>query len=89
MPYNDCNECPHYKKNSCPLSNFSQKQRDRFCPSLKLRIVDYNDSHVDLMAQKLLARIDAISKMYSPQQEMDYNRDDTGDIAERFDPNLN
>lgn len=89
MSYNNCNECPHYKKDSCPLSKFSQKQREQFCPSLKLRIREYDDSHVDLMAQRLLDRLDAIMNTQTQQpqrQEMDYSRNDTKEIVNSMKP---
>lgn len=86
MPYNNCNECPHYKKDSCPLSKFPQKERELFCPSLKLRIKIYDDSHVDQMAERLLARLDAIKGIEPERQEMDYSRDDTRQIVNSIRP---
>lgn len=86
FPYNDCNECPHHNQASCPLSNFPQKEKERFCPSLKLRIKVYDDSHVNLMAERLLARLDAIKGIEPIQQEMDYNRNDTKQIVNSMRP---
>jgi hypothetical protein len=85
MNYNECKECPHYNKSTCPLSNFSQKLREQFCPSLKLKIIDTDQ--VDRMIDALQARLKVIETGLSTQnQPMDYSRDDTKQIVNTMRP---
>lgn len=89
MAYNNCNECPHYKKDSCPFVKWSDNLKRSMCPSLKLQIKNVPDlgTEADELANKLLRRLEVIHNSMS--KPIDYNRDDTRDIAAGFDPNCN
>jgi hypothetical protein len=91
MLYNTCHECEHNNKASCALSACSEKLRKQFCPFLKLQIREYDDSHVEKLTERLLARIEAVSGAMepTPHKEMDYSRDDTEYLARKFKPNIN
>jgi hypothetical protein len=88
-PLDDCNQCEHYNKPTCPLSALSQKLKALFCPFLKLKI--YTEDHkADLLASRLATRLDIIQGTEPrPHKEMDYNRNDTEYLARKFKPNIN
>jgi hypothetical protein len=92
MAYNYCNECPHYKKDSCPLQALSDRLKQQVCPFLKLRLIDNTpiDEQVDRLAASIQKRLKAIQKMLDPAKHpVEYTRNDTCTIAKNFDPNLN
>lgn len=84
--FNNCNECPNHNSSSCPFANRSEGHKRRVCQLLRLGfksidpLIDLNSNPNDIWRDKLR------SILFPP---MDYNRNDTGDIAHRFDPNLN
>lgn len=74
------------------MSALSDNLKQQACPLLKLRLIDKTpiDKQVDKLAASIHKRLNAIQKMLdATEYPADYTRNDTGAIAQRFDPNLN
>lgn len=89
MAYDNCSECEHYNKDSCPLSALSDRLKQQFCPRLKLRLIDNTriDNQVNKMAASIQKRLDVIHQRLFPEtRPMDYSRDDTKEIVNSMKP---
>lgn len=41
--YNNCNECPHNNKESCPLAHQAQHIRQQICQFVKLPLIPFHE----------------------------------------------
>jgi 23S rRNA G2069 N7-methylase RlmK/C1962 C5-methylase RlmI len=87
MMFNNCNECPNYNSSSCPFAGRSNGHKRRVCQLLRLQLKD--EDYVNRIVENLQERMKVIKDIADAYRPMDYSRNDTGAIAENFDPNLN